>query len=606
MAKSRPSCARICARTDPAAGKHREELLFPGVERRRAERVHAIAAEAPEEAHQRDGVRRVGTEAGRQHPRQHTGAVHDLPQLALEQTPVVFADEPERAPWIGLHRPAEEPGGVVPQLRSGPVRHDDEVERAWPSALAIDHVVAITPGVREGRGLHAQSQDHGGCLDGPEEAREERAAVHAVSDDVGTHRRVVQPRDQPAAPRLDVERVHRRPPGDDLLAEAEGLEHHLAGRLEHDARAHGPGLREALEEGHAMTRARQEEGRRRSGGPATDDRDVQRAHRAPGSVHGRESALLRTVGSGDHGAAVRALPTLIALFLAGCGGCGHSSPTQTDPAPLASTAAGEVRIIVGGDSRDDSAHVVPWAFEQARARHAAAFLFLGDMELTPELDRAFARELALLDPVPLFPVLGNHEVEQIGMLPVGRAAAEASLARRFLGTPRTPVHSSLPGRLVYSTDLPGGVHFIALDNVSQRGFGPEQLAWLKADLARARADGGAAHILVGMHKPLAHNGVSRHGMDHDGPEAVADSEAALAAMVDGHVEMILASHVHEFAQLEQGGIRTYVTGGLGAPLVRSGPDHAVSITSFQPDIAPTGIRVEVSPLPGHPVRGPRG
>ncbi|HEY8091248.1 MAG TPA: metallophosphoesterase family protein, partial [Polyangiaceae bacterium] len=143
---------------------------------------------------------------------------------------------------------------------------------------------------------------------------------------------------------------------------------------------------------------------------------------------------------------MRALPSLIALSLAGCGGCGHSSANERDPAasaasapaPPAASAPGEARIIVGGDSRDDSAHVVPWAFEQARARHAVAFLFLGDMELTPELDRVFARELALLDPVPLYPVLGNHEVEQLGMFPVGRAAAESSLARRFLGTPRPP------------------------------------------------------------------------------------------------------------------------------------------------------------------------
>ncbi|HEY8091338.1 MAG TPA: hypothetical protein VIF09_25920, partial [Polyangiaceae bacterium] len=148
-------------------------------------------------------------------------------------------------------------------------------------------------------------------------------------------------------------------------------------------------------------------------------------------------------------------------------------------------------------------------------------------------------------------------------------------------------------------------HFIALDNVSQRGFGAEQLAWLKEDLSRTRADGGAAHILVAMHKPLAHNGVSRHGMDRDGAEAVTDSDAALAAMIEGHVEMILASHVHEFAQLEQGGIRTYVTGGLGAPLVRSGPDHAFH-HFLQLDVAPSGIRVEVVRFPGTPSVAPEG
>jgi hypothetical protein len=310
---------------------------------------------------------------------------------------------------------------------------------------------------------------------------------------------------------------------------------------------------------------------------------------------------------------MRVLAILAALTLAGCGRCGDSSSPGSSQAPLPEAATdtfappgpGVVRLVVGGDSRDDSAHVVPWAFHQARARGAAAFLFLGDMRLTPELDKAFARELEALDPVPFYPVLGNHEVEQIGFLAIGRSAAEKALARRFLGTPRTPVRSSLPDRIVYSVDLPGGVHFVALDNVTEAGFGGAQLAWLKADLSRARLETATRHILVAMHKPLAHNGVSKHGMDRDGAQAIADSEAALAAMVESRVEMILASHVHEFAQLEQGGIRTYVTGGLGAPLARSGPDHAFH-HFLQLDVSDAGIRVDVVRFDGTPSMAPEG
>jgi 3',5'-cyclic AMP phosphodiesterase CpdA len=300
---------------------------------------------------------------------------------------------------------------------------------------------------------------------------------------------------------------------------------------------------------------------------------------------------------------MRAWAVAVFLGLTGCSRCGAPAPPST--AMAIAQDAGAVRLAIGGDSRDDSAHVLPWAFAQAKAREAAAFVFLGDMELTPELDRSFERELRALDPVPFYPVLGNHEVEQIGALPIGRRAAEKALARRFLGTPRTPVRSSLPDRIVYSVDLPGGVHFVALDNVTHHGFGPEQLAWLAGDLALAHADPKTRHILVGMHKPLAHNGVAKHGMDRDGPEAILDSEAAVALMVQNHVEMILASHVHEYAEFEQSGIRSYITGGLGAPLTRAGPEHAFH-HFLMLDVTDSGIRVEVVRFAGAPAVGSEG
>ena len=301
---------------------------------------------------------------------------------------------------------------------------------------------------------------------------------------------------------------------------------------------------------------------------------------------------------------------LLAALLAGCRDCTSSlvpapEGEAHDKLQTAMPEAGSVRLVVGGDSRDDKAHVVPWAFQQARSREAAAFLFLGDMELTPELDRTFARELTFLDPVPFYPVLGNHEIEQLGFLSVGRAEAERTLAHRFLGTPRTPVRSAVPGRLVYSVDLPAGVHFVALDNVSQRGFGREQLEWLARDLKRAHAEPSTRHILVGMHKPLAHNGVAKHGMDRDGVEAAAESDAALALFVENHVDMILASHVHQYTRFEQAGIPSYITGGLGAPLARSGPEHAFHHFLVL-DVTDSGIHVEVVRFGGAPSIAPEG
>jgi hypothetical protein len=263
------------------------------------------------------------------------------------------------------------------------------------------------------------------------------------------------------------------------------------------------------------------------------------------------------------------------------------------------------RYIVGGDSRDDASHVLPWAFREAKARGASSFFFLGDMELTPQLDPHFLNELTLLDPIPFYPALGNHEVRVFGFANIGSRQAEGAFRKRFLGTPRTPITSSIEDKVVYSVDVPGGVHFIALDNASQDGFGPAQLGWLSHDLEQARADPRVRYVIVGMHKPLAHNGVSTHGMDSDGAQAALDSDAALALFVKYRVALVLASHVHEFAHFSQAGIESYITGGLGAPLDRSGADRAFH-HFLQLDVGDDAIHVTVVRFDGKPTFGEEG
>jgi len=237
------------------------------------------------------------------------------------------------------------------------------------------------------------------------------------------------------------------------------------------------------------------------------------------------------------------------------------------PPPAVTGAPGGVRYVIGGDSRDDSAHVLPWAFREARAREATAFFFLGDMELTPQLDDHFRRALPLLGPVAFYPTLGNHEIRFFGVAPLAHDEAEAAFRKRFLDTPATPVHSSIPNKVVYAVTLAGGVHLVALDNVSQNGFGADQLAWLEQDLVHARQDPTVRFIIVGMHKPLAHNGFTTHSMDADGPSAVAESDAALALMTKHRVSMIVASHLHAYKELTLGGIPT--RGGPTTPSTTS-------------------------------------
>jgi 3',5'-cyclic AMP phosphodiesterase CpdA len=277
--------------------------------------------------------------------------------------------------------------------------------------------------------------------------------------------------------------------------------------------------------------------------------------------------------------------------------CGGAPPTPVVPSP---TPPGAVRYFVGGDSRDDSAHVVPWAFRGAKVREARAFIFLGDMELSPELDTHFAKELTLLDPISFYPVIGNHEALLFGRFAVSTNALERDFRKSFLDQKRTPVQSRYEDKVVYSVDLDGGVHFVALDNVSQKGFGEGQLRWVEDDLAQASKRPGTRHVIVGMHKALAGNGVTTHSMEEDGPAAVADSNAMLAVLVKSHVSLILASHEHQYSHFVQGGIESYLTGGLGAPLkTASGPEHAFHHL-LQLDVTDRGIQVTVVRFDGAP------
>ena len=305
------------------------------------------------------------------------------------------------------------------------------------------------------------------------------------------------------------------------------------------------------------------------------------------------------------------------MLLLGAGGCksGRSSsirsaeccsafqhtdhlPDHPDP--------GVIRLAIGGDSRDDRSHVVPWAFQEAHKRGAMAFVFLGDMEITSLSDRFFMPRLRDLAGTPFYPVIGNHEVELFGAvrLTSGQHAIE-KFREDFL---RKPGIKLAPlAQVVYSAEIGKLAHFIALDNVSRRGegFGDEQLAWLAGDLQAASA--AKSIILVGMHKALAKNPITTHAMDEDGPRAIRESDAALALFKQYGVAMLFVSHSHMYSAYNQDGIETRLTGGLGAPLVKGLADSDGGFHHFLLlDILAGGdtsmLRVEVVRFPGPPTR----
>jgi hypothetical protein len=305
----------------------------------------------------------------------------------------------------------------------------------------------------------------------------------------------------------------------------------------------------------------------------------------------------------------RLLLLAVAALSLRCGAAGVATRTTARVKREATPAAeGRVVYLVGGDSRGDEGRVLPWAFDQAKRVGARGFVFLGDMEWSRRCDGHFHHELlGRLAPVPFYPVLGNHEIQWFGWLqrsPAGQAEAERDFQRQFLGNAQTRVTSTFADRVVYSVDLEKGLHFIALDNVSGDGFGEAQKAWLRADLQKARSDPGNKFIVVGMHKPLAGSCIGSHSMEEGQATGRRDTEEVLG-MFQGPgrpVDMIVASHVHQFAQFEQGGIRTYVTGGLGAHLREcSCGDCQAFHHVLELEVSDARIEVSVVRFPGRDV-----
>jgi Calcineurin-like phosphoesterase len=268
--------------------------------------------------------------------------------------------------------------------------------------------------------------------------------------------------------------------------------------------------------------------------------------------------------------------------------------------------AGVTRLAIGGDSRDDRSHVVPWAFQEARKRGAKAFVFLGDMEITSLEDRFFMPLLQGLAGIPFYPVIGNHEVELFGSVRLSSGLHSVEEFKEdFLRKPGARL-APLP-EVVYSAEIASRMHFIALDNVSRRGegFGDAQLSWLAGDLKAASE--AKSIILVGMHKALAKNPITTHAMDEDGPRAVRDSDAALALFKQYGVAMLFVSHSHMYAAYNQDGIETRLTGGLGARLVKGLAEADGGLHHFLLlDVPVRGdkslLRVEVVKFNGVPVR----
>jgi acid phosphatase type 7 len=163
--------------------------------------------------------------------------------------------------------------------------------------------------------------------------------------------------------------------------------------------------------------------------------------------------------------------------------------------------------------------------------------------------RFFAPYRALIEEVPVFPVLGNHDV-------LHRDGAA------FLENFHPPLHSSGSTKRFYSFDW-GGAHFVAIDSElyhDDRGADPEvQKAFLERDLAATDKRWKFAFLHRSLHSS------SRHGSDE---EIRKDLEPLFAHY---SVDVVFSGHDHVYERtVPIKGVTYVVSGGGGRRLYRAG------------------------------------
>jgi acid phosphatase type 7 len=199
-----------------------------------------------------------------------------------------------------------------------------------------------------------------------------------------------------------------------------------------------------------------------------------------------------------------------------------------------------VRFIAFGDSGNGSEDQRA-VFAQMRTVPFDFVIHTGDIAYSSgrrtELEHTFFDIYgSVLDGTAVFPVSGNHEYDTEGAAPF----------REVFSLPENG--GPLGRERWYSFDW-GPVHFVALDT---ERTGPEQAAWLDADLGANRLP----WTIVLGHKPPFSSG--EHG--NDGP-----SQKYFVPLFEKHyVPLVLNGHDHDYERsLPQNGVTYVVTGGGG-------------------------------------------
>jgi len=158
----------------------------------------------------------------------------------------------------------------------------------------------------------------------------------------------------------------------------------------------------------------------------------------------------------------------------------------------------------------------------------------------------FRIERPLLRQLPVYPVLGNHEL--MGSWKRGLAAF-----RRYFDVPTGGPEPGVTYSFVHGNSL-----FVIL-NSNASFVGTTQTAWARAQLEAAASNRAIRHTFVFMHHSPYASGI--HGENDDA------QIAGLPRILSKYgVDALFAGHDHVYERGEADGLRYIVSGGCGAPL----------------------------------------
>lgn len=147
----------------------------------------------------------------------------------------------------------------------------------------------------------------------------------------------------------------------------------------------------------------------------------------------------------------------------------------------------------------------------------------------------------------------------------------------------------------YNTFVIGDSQFLLLDNSNEKRFGEEQLAWLKEELQTGQA---YKHRFVFMHVPLWDpRSISELGVRFAHSMGDTDTARVLENLFRKHrVTLLFEGHIHAYYDISDEGLHRIISGGGGAELSGTDPDHAfhhyIKVTVADDQVGTEVVRLE--------------